>query len=92
MFEAIEFVAVITSAFYGILQARAARMDVLGVFTTILGNDFVVLPRFTPPDFASLQSAFAQSAPQTNGHDLSRSWLEEVQGDGAGDEAGSGVV
>ena len=29
---------------------------------TIFGADFVVLPRFTPPDFASLQSAFAQSA------------------------------
>ena len=29
--------------------------------------------------------------PNGNGHDLSRSWFEEVQGDGAGDEAGSWV-
>jgi hypothetical protein len=29
---------------------------------TIFGDDFVVLPRFTPPDFPSLQTAFAQSS------------------------------
>jgi hypothetical protein len=40
----------------------AALADVLGVFSTIYGNGFSVVPRFTPPDFASLQTAFGQSA------------------------------
>lgn len=31
--QALEFIAVITAASYGILQARAARMDALGVFS-----------------------------------------------------------
>ena len=33
LFELIELVAVVTSAIYGIMQARSARMDALGVFT-----------------------------------------------------------
>ncbi|MEM7313874.1 MAG: TRIC cation channel family protein [Planctomycetota bacterium] len=33
IFQLIELVAVVTSAIYGILQARASRMDALGVFT-----------------------------------------------------------
>lgn len=33
VFQLIELVAVVTSATYGILQARASRMDALGVFT-----------------------------------------------------------
>jgi len=33
MFQAIEFIAVVTAAIYGILEARAARMDALGVTT-----------------------------------------------------------
>jgi hypothetical protein len=41
--------------------ATAQLADAVGVFTTIFG-DLVVLPRFTPPDAASLQGAFAQSA------------------------------
>jgi len=40
----------------------AAASDVLALFASIFGSDFVVLPRFTPPDFASLQKAFGQSA------------------------------
>jgi hypothetical protein len=40
----------------------AAPDDLLGVISTVFGQDFVVLPRFTPPDFASLQTAFAQSS------------------------------
>jgi hypothetical protein len=40
----------------------AALPDVVGVFTTIFGNGFAVLPQFAPPDFASLQNAFGQSA------------------------------
>lgn len=36
MFQAIEFIAVVTSACFGILQARAARMDALGVITVAM--------------------------------------------------------
>ncbi len=42
--------------------ATAATSDLLGLFRTIFGSDFVVLPRFTPPALAALQSAFGQSA------------------------------
>lgn len=40
----------------------AQQADLQSVFTTIFGGDFTVLPQFTPPDFASLQSAFGQSS------------------------------
>ncbi len=40
----------------------AALPDLLGIFKKIFGDDFVALPLFTPPDFASLQTAFGQSA------------------------------
>jgi hypothetical protein len=40
----------------------AQPADLITVLTTVFGNDFVVLPRFTPPDFTSLQSAFGQSS------------------------------
>ena len=33
MFQVIEFFAVVIAAVYGIWQARAAKMDILGVFT-----------------------------------------------------------
>jgi hypothetical protein len=33
-----------------------------GVFATIFGADFVVLPQFTPPSATTVQAAFAQSA------------------------------
>ncbi len=33
IFQVIEFIAVVTAAVYGILQARSASMDALGVFT-----------------------------------------------------------
>ena len=42
--------------------ATASVADLLTIPKTIFGDDFVVLPRFTPPDFHSLQIAFAQSA------------------------------
>jgi hypothetical protein len=42
--------------------ATAQPADLTGLLTTIFGEGFVVLPRFTPPDFASLQTAFAQSS------------------------------
>lgn len=40
MIEAIEFIAVLTAALSGILQARAARMDALGVFTVSFATAF----------------------------------------------------
>ena len=40
MFEIIELTAVVTAAVYGILQARSARMDVLGVFTVAFATAF----------------------------------------------------
>jgi hypothetical protein len=46
----------------GVSVNTAALTDVLGVFSTIFGDAFVVLPRFTPPDFPSLKAAFGQSA------------------------------
>jgi hypothetical protein len=42
--------------------ATAQPADLITVLTTVFGSDFVVLPRFTPPDIASLQSAFGQSS------------------------------
>jgi hypothetical protein len=45
----------------GVTIATAALADVLGVFKTIFG-DLTVLPRMTPPNLASLQSAFGQSS------------------------------
>jgi hypothetical protein len=41
--------------------ATAQLAEVAGVFTTVFG-DLVVLPRFAPPDSASLLGAFAQSS------------------------------
>ncbi len=40
MFQAIEFIAVVTAATYGILEARAARMDALGVITVAFAVAF----------------------------------------------------
>lgn len=55
-----------------ILQARytkaaavniptAQATDLEGIFHDIFGNDFLVLPKFTPPSLTTLQSAFSQS-------------------------------
>jgi hypothetical protein len=45
-----------------VVIATAQSADLIALFGTIFGSDFAVLPQFTPPDFASLQSAFGQSA------------------------------
>ena len=42
--------------------AGAPVADLVAIPKTIFGDDFVVLPRFIPPDFPSLQTAFAQSS------------------------------
>jgi hypothetical protein len=57
----------------GILNARktaagkvtistAQLSDLTGLFTTIFGDAFVVLPLFTPPSLSTLQAAFGQSS------------------------------
>ncbi len=40
MFQAIEFIAVVTAAIYGIMEARGARMDPLGVITVAFAVAF----------------------------------------------------
>ncbi len=40
MFQAIEFIAVVTAATYGILEARSSRMDPLGVITVAFAVAF----------------------------------------------------
>ena len=42
--------------------ATASAADLVGVLTAIFGEDFAVLPRFTPPGRSDLQSAFSQSS------------------------------
>lgn len=42
--------------------ATASQDDVIGVFVSVFGNAFTMLPRFTPPDIPSLKTAFLQSA------------------------------
>ena len=37
------------------------QADILSVFSSVFGANFTILPRFTPPDAANLQSAFTQS-------------------------------
>jgi hypothetical protein len=44
-----------------VVIATAQAPDLIALMKTIFGDDFVVLPRFTPPDFPSLQTTFAQS-------------------------------
>jgi hypothetical protein len=39
----------------------AVQADILSVFGSVFGKDFVVLPGFTPPDAGSIQAAFGQS-------------------------------
>jgi hypothetical protein len=45
-----------------VVVASASMADLFTIPKTIFGADFVVLPHFTPPDFPSLQAAFAQSS------------------------------
>jgi hypothetical protein len=45
----------------GVNVATAQVADLEGTLQTIFGKDFVVLPQFTPPNVAVLQTAFEQS-------------------------------
>jgi hypothetical protein len=44
---------------------QAQLADFEGIFKTMFAGDFAVLPRLTPPDLATLQTAFSQSATLT---------------------------
>jgi hypothetical protein len=46
----------------GITVSTAQLDDLTGIFTTIFGNAFTVMPQFTPPNLAVTQAAFAQSS------------------------------
>jgi len=45
--------------------ATAQPSDLEGIFKSVLGDDFVVLPQFTAPDLTTLQTAFSQSTALT---------------------------
>lgn len=60
-------------------RASAAQSSGVAALTAIFGNDFVVLPRFTPPERAALQAAFAQSqALLADAPDASDRWLRQL--------------
>jgi hypothetical protein len=44
----------------------AQLSDIEGIFESILGADFVVLPQFMPPNLTTLQTAFSQSSALTS--------------------------
>jgi len=59
--------------------ATAPAADLTGVLTTVFGADFVVLPLFIPPDFASLKSAFGQSTSLVASDPLApQRWLTQL--------------
>ena len=59
--------------------ATAPPADLKELFGIIFGDDFVALPRFAPPDFASLQSAFGQSAALVGGDTQATArWLTQL--------------
>ncbi len=45
-----------------VVIATGSASDLDGIFRTIFGGDFVVLPQFTPPALSNVQAAFSQSA------------------------------
>jgi hypothetical protein len=78
------------SSVLGVLQARSAKVsgltvstaqlsDLTGVFTTIFGGAFVVLPQFTPPDLTTVQNAFGQSSSLTSSDPQAPTrWLRQL--------------
>ena len=59
--------------------ATAGLADLLGVLSAIFGGDFTVVPRFTPPDAAALQSAFGESAALVASDPVARArWLAQL--------------
>ena len=72
------------------LQARLAKASAVNIptaqlpgltaiFKTICGDDFLVLPQFTPPNLSTLQSSFAQSASLVSSDSLAPSrWFRQL--------------
>jgi hypothetical protein len=59
--------------------ATAQLADFEGVFEAIFGGDFSVLPQFTPPDLATLQTAFSRSGALMSSDTLAPSrWLRQL--------------
>lgn len=59
--------------------ATASEADILTVFGLVFGGNFTVLPRFTPPDAASIQGAFAQSTSLVASDPVAPSrWLNQL--------------
>lgn len=59
--------------------ATAALADLVSVFAMIFGQGFVVVPRFTPPDFPSLKSAFSLSSALVAGDPVAPSrWFMQL--------------
>jgi hypothetical protein len=57
----------------------ASQADILTVFSSVFGANFTILPRFTPPDVTSLQSAFAQSTSLVASDPIAPSrWLNQL--------------
>ncbi|WP_260735077.1 hypothetical protein [Tunturiibacter lichenicola] len=57
----------------------ATQADILTVFSSVFGANFTILPRFTPPDAANLQSAFTQSASLVASDPVAPSrWLNQL--------------
>lgn len=62
-----------------VIIATAEQADLLSVFGSAFGNDFVVLPLITPPDAASIQGAFAQSSALVSSDPAAPSrWLNQL--------------
>ena len=62
-----------------VVIATAQGSDLAMLMKTIFVDDFVVLPQFTPPDFASLQTAFSQSAAMiANDPQAPARWLTQL--------------
>ncbi len=57
----------------------ASQADILTVFDSAFGANFTVLPRFTPPDAANMQSAFTQSTSLVASDPMAPSrWLNQL--------------
>lgn len=63
----------------GMTSATMTVDDLLAVITTVLGKGALVLPHFTAPDLAGVQSSFAQSSAMTAADPLAPSrWLLQL--------------
>ena len=62
-----------------VTMATASASDLEGIFETIFGSDFVVLPQFTPPSLSTVQNAFSQSSALVSSDPQAPArWLRQV--------------